>query len=310
MRSRGEAASNSALPRRSLSLGVLGLILVLGAFFQIGCDLNPDLKDMMGRMAPDDDEEFAKRYLEILRNEDFDTAIRLLDPRFVKAGIESDLTAVASLLRQGDPISLELVGCKVFSGPDKRRTKLTYQYQFPNSWLLASVLVETVDGQKRIFEVRVNPTPKSAEELNAFTLSGRSVHNYVMLLLAMLIPIFIVVSLVVCIRTKLKKLKWLWIIFILLGFGRLGLNWSTGQVLFNPLSFHVQLLGASMVRQGLYAPWIITISPPLGAIIFLACRRRLQVARPPRMPSQDQETRETQPADPPDSERTRPFQDQ
>jgi hypothetical protein len=66
----------------------------------------------------------------------------------------------------------------------------------------------------------------------------------------------------------MRRRKWLWIIFILIGFGKLSLNWTTGQILFNPLSFYVQLFSVAVIKHGPYAPWIFSISIPLGAIIF------------------------------------------
>jgi len=234
-----------------------------------GCSPNTYLKKMMDRIVPDDDDAFARTYLETVRSRDFDTAISQLAPQFVKAGIKVKLAKVATFLDQGTPVSIEIVGCNVFSSSGKRRSNLTYQYHFTNSWLLASVVVDTdtVNNQKQVFGMHVNPIPKSLKELNAFTISGKGVQNYAMLMLAMLVPLFILYVLVVCIRTNIRKRKWLWIIFILLGLGKLSLNWTSGQILFNPLSFHIQLFGAAVFKPG-----------PLGAILFLMRRKQLQVA--------------------------------
>ncbi len=104
----------------------------------------------------------------------------------------------------------------------------------------------------------------------------------------------ILASLILRIRTKIGKRKWLWIVFIPFGFGRLSFNWTTGRVLFNPLSVHFQLLGAAAVKHGLYAPWIISISVPLGAIVFLIRRKRLAAAGRSPVECAENESPETQ----------------
>ncbi len=274
------------------------LMTVLAIVTLPGCSPRTFLKYWTGRVAPDDDEALAKDYLAALRARDFVTATRLLDPQFIEPGIESKLTVVADFLDRGEPLSVELVGCNVFSTSGKRRSRLTYQYHFSNSWLLAAITIDTIGETKHVFGVTVNPIPKSLRELNAFTFSDKGVRHYVMLILAIAIPVFILAVLILCIRTKMRKRKWLWIIFILFGFGKLSLNWTTGQFFFNPRSIYCQMFGAAATKWGLYAPWIISISVPVGAIMFLIRRKRLAAVGPSSVgcaESQSQETRHGSP---------------
>lgn len=259
-------------------LGVLFLGVLLA-----GCDTASNLKMAAKKFAPPDDDAFAQQYLRILREGDLEKAKSLLDPQLVGPGVDSNLGAVASFLRQGESASFELVGCNIVSGQGRRRTDLTYECQLADSWLAASVVVDTVAGKKLIVGVHVTPVAGPLGEANAFSLSGKGAGHYVMLWLAIAIPVFILCTLIVCIRTRMRRRKWLWIIFILLGFGKVGLNWTTGGIVFNPLSFHVQLLGAGLWKEGAYAPWILSVSVPLGAILFLVLRKKLRVVPPPPM---------------------------
>jgi hypothetical protein len=269
--------------------------MVLAIALASGCRPNAFLKDAMNRIAPDDDEALAQDYFDALRARDFGTATRLLDPQFVQPGLESKLAAVADFLDRGEPSSVELVGCNVVSSADKRRSQLTYQYRFADSWLLAAITIDTVGATKTVLGVTVNPIPRSLQELNAFTFSGKGARHYAMLFFAAAIPLFILATLVLCIRTKLRRRKWLWIIFILLGFSRLSLNWTSGQLFFNPLSFNVQLFGVAIVKYGPYAPWMIDISLPLGAIVFLVLRRKLAPVGSPSVVAVAQPAQEAQP---------------
>lgn len=93
-----------------------------------------------------------------------------------------------------------------------------------------------------------------------------------MLFLAILVPLFTLYALILCIRTKIEKKKWLWVIFVLAGIASFSVDWTTGQWRIVPLSF--QLLGAGASAPP-YGPWVISVSLPLGAIIFLLKRKRL-----------------------------------
>ena len=95
-------------------------------------------------------------------------------------------------------------------------------------------------------------------------------------------------------RTKMRKRKWLWIISSsLIGIGKVTMNWSTGKLSliqetvnatgghsynFDFLSF--QLFGASAFAQP-YGPWILSVSLPFGAILFLLKRKSLAGGTPP-----------------------------
>lgn len=89
----------------------------------------------------------------------------------------------------------------------------------------------------------------------------------------------ILVALIVCIRSRIRR-KWLWIIFILLGFVQFRFDWSSGQFNVQPAS--LMLFGASFMRLGPYAPWILGFAIPVGAITFLLLRRWLIIEEAPK----------------------------
>jgi hypothetical protein len=107
---------------------VIAVVLTLSL---IACTPSTFMRNALDRVAPDDDESFAKDYIGFLRARDLESCVRLLDQRFVKPGIESELSRVAELLEgPEEPLSAELVGCYVSYTDGKRRSQLTYQYQF------------------------------------------------------------------------------------------------------------------------------------------------------------------------------------
>jgi hypothetical protein len=96
------------------------------------------------------------------------------------------------------------------------------------------------------------------------------------LLLAIVLPLVTLWALILCIRTKFKGKKWPWILFVIVGFGQLGINWTTGDLTFTPLS--VQLFSASF-SAAFNGPMTLAISAPVGAVIFLLKRNKLKSGR-------------------------------
>ncbi|HEX7028194.1 MAG TPA: hypothetical protein VF268_13210, partial [Gammaproteobacteria bacterium] len=56
------------------------------------------------------------------------------------------------------------------------------------------------------------------------------------------------------------------------GVGAIRMNWTGGEYVFELLN--VQLLGASAVTSGPYASWVISVSAPLGAMLFWLWRKK------------------------------------
>lgn len=242
------------------------ILILFVALILSSCSSEEDMRSAASRMAPDDDEKLALDCLVSLRQREFDHIMIYLHPDLLEPGYEADLGKLADILTQSQSLSFELVGVNVFSMDKKRRSDLTYQFQFANEWVLANVTIDTVDDFKRIVGIHIQSLSESLEETNDFTFGGKSARHYIFYTLAILIPLFIIGSLVLCLFTKMRK-KWLWAIFIIFGFVTVSLNWTTGQIDFYLLSF--QILGASKLKYGTYAPWILSVSFPLGAVLFL-----------------------------------------
>ena len=162
------------------------------------------------------------------------------------------------------------MGASTFRSPSLYRTNYTYEYQYPDRWLLISVATQKKDGMFTLVGFSAYQLKGSLEHMNRFTVAGKSPLQYLVLAAAVLIPLFCVYALVLCAVTPMPRRKWLWIIFILLGVCSFSVNWTTGQWGFKPLSF--LLLGAGCGRP-LYGAWMISVSVPLGAIWFLLRRK-------------------------------------
>ncbi len=258
--------------RTLMAAGILLLALL------VGCSQ----ADMMKALVPPADEQTATHYIDLLRQHQFDPIEKDIDPSIRPPNMHEVLVQMAAEMPSQDPVSVKVVGFNrsILNGVSSNN--VTFEYQYPDRWLMANVAIKKANGVSTIIGLNVKTLPQSLEASNQFTLGGKTMIQYGALALVALVIVVTLYALVLCVRSPIARRKWLWIIFILFGVGKLSVNWTTGQWGFMPLS--LQLFSASAVSQS-YAPWIVSVSFPLGAVWFLLRRKHL-IARsaPPALP--------------------------
>jgi len=254
-------------------------LLIISALLLVGCLNEKNERALIEKFAPKEEDEFARRFVDLLREGRFAEVGPMLDPDVAaKAGV-SGLNQLHQILDHGQPSAFELIGVNVtnfmpFNGSGaKHRANLLYQLRFHDAWVVATVVVESTSRERHVVSVYVQPVSDSLQVLNQFTLRNQSIAHYLVLAACILIPLLIAITAVLCLRTRVRR-RWLWVVFILIGFVQVKFNWTTGAVDVQPLSF--SLLGAGWFRASSYAPVILIVAFPLGAIVFLICRSRLR----------------------------------
>jgi hypothetical protein len=250
--------------------------------FCVACDQ----KALIQRMTPAADDKVAREFIEHIRSGHLDKAKAMLDTPLQSAEGENGMAQLFIMFKQGEVRSIQVVGVHWYgnAGGDSR-VDLGYELELSTGWFAGSVVIahDPVRGPL-IQGAHFSPEPDSMERTNAFTFAGKDLRHYAMLGVCVMVPLVILGSLVVCVRSRVP-LKWLWIIGILWGFGALHLNWATGQFSFQLLSF--RLLGVSCFAAGPSAPWILSVSFPAAAVVFLCVRKKLEASissTPPPLP--------------------------
>ena len=254
--------------------------LALLALLAGGCDQ----KALVKKVTPPEDDQLARRFIGDLAAGRTDAAIQVLVPQLRQPEAAAGLQQVRDALAEQPIENIELVGAYLqgaakLSGNTERTVRLTYEIKQAGRWLAALVIITSVDGGPRqIITARVNPLPDSFENMGRFSLAGKPGGHYAFLAAVVAVPVFSLWALVRCLRSRIRR-KWLWVLFIALGVARFELNWNTGDLAIRPL--YLQLLGAGAMRDGAYGAWVLAVSVPLGAAIFLARRQRLLAAARP-----------------------------
>jgi hypothetical protein len=232
-------------------------------------------QDLLQKFASPAEQSTARHYIDLLRQERYEVVEAAMDPTIRGPSLHGTLVSMAALVPAGEPTSVTLIGANRMKAPGSETVNLTFEYNFSGKWLLANVATKRNGESTTLVGFHIYPQPNSLEQQNKFVLGGKSAFQYLVLGLAIILPLFTLLALVVCIKTKLKGRKWPWVIFVVFGIGKFALNWTTGQWGYSLLN--IQLLSAGAFAP-LYGQWTIFLSIPVGAIVFLMRRKQLRLA--------------------------------
>jgi len=168
-----------------------------------------------------------------------------------------------------------VVGIDRSNGQDYSKTESTLEYQFPKKWLADSFATQNNKITSGIVKFRVTPLADSLENLHRFTLIGKSGIQYSILALAVCSGMFSLYALILCIRTRDLKMKWLWMLIVLVGVEKVAVNWETGQLTFDILAIYIPNYFVNRVP---YGPYTVGVCIPLGAILFLRRQKKLRTS--------------------------------
>ena len=250
---------------------------------------------LIEKFTPPAEAAVAKGTLQDLRQGKLTTIELRLAPNLRNdPTVEAKLQQLNGYFPAGEPRAMKALGAFTNTLNGVKHVRLSYEMQFATGWVQASVSMVEDDGKILIEGVQVNRTTQSLEQTNAFTAQDKGPAAWLMLGLACVLPLFSLFVFVMCLRTPLRGRKWLWAIFTLVGVISVHLNWSTGA--FGVQLLSIKLLNAS-VMQSPGGPWIIGVSFPLGAAIFLLRRRELMRvparSAPPVLPDSDRRPPQT-----------------
>ena len=242
-------------------------LLLLLALVPLGCDQ----RAIFETMIPQQEAAVAREVVARIAAGDLATVEAQLAPELRTPDARFKLQEIARVVPAGEPLDVQTVGAHTVRGPAGTTYNLTLEYRYPESWLIANVVLAASDGGFTLNALHLTPRSQSLEAENAFTFAGKGPMHFVVLALAVLVPLFILFALAMCVRTTLPRRKWLWLAFVAIGLVQFQFNWSTGAWLVRPFAFSI--LGAGAMKAGPVAPWVITIAFPLGAVLFLIRRR-------------------------------------
>lgn len=221
-----------------------------------------------------DEAEFAKQYISYFSSKDF-AAIKSHSSQELSKSLDDGMLEKIAKANFSEPAArIDVVGIKIFDSSDLWRGSFTFQYHFSERWLIVGVTLKRERSGPLIVEgIKMRPMNQPLQEGHKFSLRGQSKWHYFFFMAAIVVPGLIIFTLVICALTPLPKKKWLWILFISVGFIRFKFNWATGDIVFTPVSMIV--LGAGYMAESPLAPIWLIVALPIGAVAFLIKRNTL-----------------------------------
>ncbi len=223
-------------------------------------------------VEPHEDIEFAKHFVSLFPQHN--TAE--IEKEFASSGDHDALKAVIpkmiALYPPGKLKNISVTWNETFqtsTGSGSQTSvliNLIYEFDGPGD---LGVRIQTAreNGRIVIENAYFQPLPHALVASNGFSFAGKGPLHYVVLLLAVAIPLLMIYALIKLWRSKTMRWRWAWTIFILLGFFKFTFNWTTGYYSLSLLS--LQLLGVSVLRASQYQPWLVALSVPVGALWVL-----------------------------------------
>ena len=257
----------------------LSFILILIILFTLYSCGNPS--EFVEKMVPKAENNLGKSVIELLINGQIDSVYNLMESSYKTEDALDALTEISTYLTQKEPKSIELIKFYTSSTHillssdsnlvDRKETILKYELEYEDYWILTEICILNIDGKLSISGIHTNSYNEPLEEINQFSIFSGSEVNIVFLLFALIELSLILYVLFIILKTKPKR-KWLWFVFSIFGFFKINTVWGTYTISIE--LFSIQFFGVSLVKPDLLDPYVLSISLPLGAILFLIKNKR------------------------------------
>lgn len=243
-------------------LAITLIALVLG-----GCDRYA----LVEKFSTPELQAEAKDYIAKLRSRDFAAIESAIDESLKSGQLPAELTKMADLIPAGEPTLVRLVGAQHHFSGETNTYSSQFEYLFDRKSVVISISIRESGGPRKIVGFEVVPQAMPVDEQSLLSWDGKGLPQYAVLAGAVAAFLVSLVALVKCARTRLPRRKWLWILFILVGFTKLSVNWDTGELGFMPVA--LQIMSASIGAPTL-GPTVVAFSIPVGALLFLIRYRK------------------------------------
>ena len=253
-------------------------LVVLAALAVAGCHLpqeDPAVKSI------------ATSGFDDVRRGDYAALETMLGPQ-IKAtpDLDAKLDQLRGSMPAAAPRGREIVGWNEVEQPQGERTiDVSDQYDFGDRMIIWSTHLHKASAASPwlIEGLHLNGATASQLALNRFTLVGKSPLQYAFLLAVILSPILMIAAAIKAVLTKGLQHKWLSVIAAFLGLCSFHMNWATGQV-FSQF-FSINIIDAGITRAGSpFAPWILSMTLPVGALLVLSGVWSTPTRKPKRQP--------------------------
>lgn len=217
--------------------------------------------------------EFVLRSLGHIQRGEASAVIPLFAPESLAEISLDQIVGAIQLLGLNDQIHSQLVTQESgYSAEGVPVETIIYHLKGPDSALLAVGQVTDTDSGLKLVGLRFSSAPMELDELFPFVMTGISYVHYYILIALIFVPALMLYATVVCLRRE-SGAGWVWVPFILIGIGRATALWIPGPAderLFSFVPMAITVLGVEIQKVAAFEPWQVSVSAPIGAILYLS----------------------------------------
>jgi hypothetical protein len=217
---------------------------------------------------------FAENEINHLVKRNLDSVKANLAPGLQTGNVDSALGVISRAFPDEPYDSMKFISFNIFVmnrfvDGDRFHRKASYEleYYYKDKAVYASITLDSTVRGINVIGLNAYPLGQHLEQINAFDLTRPGVFGIPFILLMVASFSVIVVALVKCILRKGLRKKWLGIVFIVVGIGQVSYNWANHDFKLGILT--IKFLGIGYLRHGIMGPWMLFLSFPVGAVVFL-----------------------------------------
>ena len=230
---------------------------------------------LLDKSVPETLERFARDFISKLEKGEVEAAEDLLDPMVpLTKPLHQKFVEVSEQLKVAGVDEVHLVRhtrIKSMIG-ENIKAQFTYEIKAGTGYYVSNIAVGSEKGKMVIQGMYIEPIPGPLSEINAFTLKGKSIRHYAMLIFVIGIPLFVLYTLYLCYNST-WYMKWVWIASMIPGIGNISLNWTSGKLALNIVS--ISSVWAPAFRDGQSGAWYLTFAIPIISLAFYYKYRKL-----------------------------------
>jgi hypothetical protein len=253
-----------------MKIKFLYIAILIGTF---GCS-TPNSYEILDKFKHTD--KFARAFIDKILRGNADSALSYIDPEVVNDNDRQLMTNACHNLTGKQITKYNVVEqsfntVKMFNKGDVSTYRMGYEYVFDNENILFTTTIKEQNGKLTIISFNGEILPAPLSELTKFSFEGKNFLHYIFFIFAILIPLFILITFLVMLRSRMTlKKKIIWgVLILLISFPQFIISWSNGVCDFHLLNFSI--LGFGFAKP-LYSGWLISFNIPFGAIVFLSMR--------------------------------------
>jgi hypothetical protein len=232
-------------------------------------------------LKPADD--FSRSFINKVIKGQLESSFSNIEPTVLNEKTKEFITNANKNINGGNLKTVKVVEYNwktMFSTNSEKFTQynLGYEYEFENKNILFRTSIVEKNNKFSVVMFNGEILPGKLSELTKFTFENKTFVHYTFLIFAILIPLFIIITLVFMLKSRTTtKQKVIWSLVILfICFPKFVIDWNSGQTNFSFLNF--SLLGSSFTKTTLYSAWLISFNIPIGALIYWFKRNSYLIA--------------------------------